>query len=267
MKKHIQLYSLKNEAEADFLGTLRRLKALGFDGVEFYGGFDWGFEAPQLRNVLAEIGLELVSCHVPSDDVARNVEFAKELGVQYLIDPMAAMKDCNEALEFCKKLEMAGEICKKHGIIFGYHNHAHEFAIGKDGYLLETLLRNTDPELVCFQLDVGWAAFAGVDSADLIKKYPGRFKILHFKECGHAFGPGTGQGVFQANPEMRDKWNVKAGSGLVDWKGVFSAAFADGIDCFIVEREHDYLGDIFKCAQEDLEALCGFLDGKREGAI
>ena len=261
--KHIQLYSLKDEAKADFIGTLRKLKAIGYEGVEFFGGYYGGYSAKELRKILDDIGLLPVSAHVSTDEVSKHVEFAKELELQYLVDPWADIKDHASALAFSARLNDAGEVCKEHGIKFGYHNHAHEFLRGLDGHLLETLLLYTDPKLVCFELDVGWAKYADATPAWYIKHHPGRFKLLHIKECGHVFGPSPSEEDFQKYPGMQgNKWNVKMGSGLVHWSSVFSAALDVGIDCFIVEREHDYLGDMFRCVEEDLDALRGFLGEK-----
>ena len=245
-KKHLQLYSLKDEVKGDFEKTLRKVKEIGYDGVEFFGGYYGNLSAADMKKLLGEIGLEPISSHVVTSSIAAQVEYAAELGIRYLIDPYADFKDYEAACDFSQKLNEAGKLCKQRGIVFGYHNHAHEFAPCKDGFLLETVIENTDPELVCFQLDVGWAEYAGVNATDFLGKYPDRFKSIHFKECGDVEAP--------------EDWNVAAGKGKVDWESVFKASFAQGIDCFIVEREHDYAGDIYKCVKEDYDYISRLLE-------
>ena len=268
-KRYIQLYSLKDVINDDFAGTLRRVKELGYTGVEFAGGMYGGYSAKDLRALLDEIGLEGLSSHVRTPDIPGQLEYAKELGLKYLIDPLATINTYEEAVEWAKKFNEVGKLCKDAGIQFGYHNHRNEFLEGKDGYLLETLIKNTDPSLVCFQLDVGWTACAGANPVEFIKKYADRFKLIHVKECNHVAGaepipdfgkfPKDDQGRPQIPPEVIQKilaelkWNCKAGEGIIDWVAVRDAATsAEG---FIIEREFDYAGDIYKCVEEDCNYL------------
>jgi len=270
-KRYIQLYSLKDVIGDDFEGTLRRLKEIGYTGVEFAGGNYGGYGAAELKKLLADIGLEPLGSHIMTPQIAGQVAYASELGVKYLIDPMAPINTYEEAIEMSKKFNEAGKLCADAGIRFGYHNHRHEFLKGKDGYLLETIILNTDPDLVCIELDVGWAACSGADSVALINKYPGRFKLIHLKECNHVAGaepmpdfskiPVDENGRPQIPPDVLEKilaqlkWNAPSGKGIIDWKAVKDAAMAQGCDGFVVEREYNYANDIWKCVEED----CAFI--------
>ena len=247
-KRFIQLYSLKDEIAKDFEGVLRRVKDIGYTGVEFASGFYGNYSAADLKAFLSELGLEALSSHITTPEIPNQIDYAAKLGLKYLIDPMYSMNTYEEALEAAAKFNEAGKLCAQAGIQFGYHNHRFEFQQGKDGYLLETLLLNTDPGLVCFQLDVGWATCAGVDCPEFIKKYPGRFKLIHVKECNRIVGA-------EPSVENQAEWNVPNGKGLVDWANVRDAALASGTKEFIVEREYDYAGDIFKCVEEDCAHL------------
>ena len=233
-KRYLQLYSIKDETAKDFVSALKRVAEIGYTGVEFAGNYG-GMTASELKNFLAGLSLEPISAHIMSDQVAANLDYAAELGLKYIIDPMQNMETYEDAIAFAKVLNETGKLCKDKGIRFGYHNHAHEFKACKDGTLMDTLLINTDPDLVCFQLDVGWATVAGCDVPAFIKKYAGRFKLIHVKECSA----------------------VAAGKGIISWPEVSAAALAQGTEAFIVEREdeHNYAGDIFKCVEED----CAYL--------
>jgi sugar phosphate isomerase/epimerase len=265
------LYSIKDETAKDFVGSLKRVAEIGYTGVEFASGNYGGLKAGELKKVLADLNLEPLSTHIMSDQVPVQVDYAVELGIKYMIDPMKNMETYEDAATFAKQLNQVGKICKDKGILFGYHNHRHEFLESKDGTLMDTLLVNTDPDLVCFQLDVGWATCAGCDVPAFLKKYAGRFKMIHVKECSVVAGPEKApdfgsfpkdeNGRPQIPPEVfkawqeQNKWNVAAGKGVIDWPVVRDAALAQGAEAFIIEREYDYAGDIFKCIAED----CAFL--------
>jgi len=238
-KRYLQLYSIKDETAKDFLGALKRVAQIGYTGVEFAGNYG-GMTAAELKKVLADLNLEPLSAHIKSENVAENLDYCAELGLKFIIDPWADMNCDACATAFVDVLNETGKLCKERGITFGYHNHAHEFAAGKDGTLMDTLLLGTDPNLVCFQLDVGWVTNAGHDPVAFINKYPGRIKMIHVKEYDKEKG-----------------WDVATGKGSVDWSAVKTAALAQGADAFVIEREHDYAGDIFKCVEED----CAYLKG------
>ena len=244
-KRYIQLYSINEDVSKDFVGSLHRIADLGYTGVEFAGGFYGGLSAEDLTAALNKVGLEPLGTHVFSANATEHIDFAVKAGLKYLIDPAAKLETYEDALAFSETLNTVGKKCKENGIIFGYHNHAHEFKECKDGTLMDTLLINTDPDNVCFQLDVGWATYAGCDVLAFIKKYAGRFKLIHVKECS------------ELTDDNKDdnKWNGPAGKGIIDWPAVVKASKAQGADSFIIEREYDYCGDIYKCLKED----CGFL--------
>jgi len=236
-KRYLQLYSIKDETAKDFVEALKRVKAAGYTGIEFAGNYG-NMSASDLKKLLAELELEPLSAHIVADNVAANLDYCAELGLKYIIDPYQMMKTDEEVEAFSKKLNEVGRMCKEKGIKFGYHNHEFEFAEGKNGTLMDTMLLNTDPDLVCFQLDVGWVANAGHDPVAFINKHAGRISMIHVKEWCNDKG-----------------WDVASGKGSIDWPAVRDAALAQGAEGFVVEREHDYAGNIYTCIEED----CAFL--------
>lgn len=82
---------------------------------------------------------------------------------------------CEYINAICKK-------CKDAGLRFGYHNHSKEFLKVEGTTMLDELLAKTDPENVFFEMDVYWAVMAGVSPVEYMKKYPGRFPMLHIKD-------------------------------------------------------------------------------------
>ncbi len=266
-KVYLQLYSLGQEMQ-NLPNALKKISEIGYTGVEFASSFYGDLDSAELKKMLDEFGLTALSAHVSLDKVNADVELVSALGAQYMICPMATANNRSEALSLAEKLNEAGELCKKYGMKYGYHNHTQEFAEYDGEYLLDILIKNTDPSLVVFQLDVGWATTAGINAVDYINKQAGRFEMIHAKETGKVMGvqppfdfskiqlDENGRPVF--TPEMlkhfddMQRTNVAQGKGLVDWKAVKSAAEAQGTKAFIVEREFDYLGDIFAAVKEDL---------------
>lgn len=228
-KISVQLWSVKNELTADFEGTLKKLSAMGFDGVEFAGNFGKFEKDPEgLKKFLADNRLQASGAHVGFDKFSdanfeQTVDFFGKLGAKYLIVPYderafnAKTVDVvnAELASIAKKLE-------KHGLKTGYHNHTPEFANFKDSTFWDYIGDNT-PENVVLQLDVGWTAVAGKDPAAYIRKYSGRSNTLHFKA-------GLPAGV-------TDKVSL-IGQDIVDWKSVITAAReVGGTEWFVVEQE------------------------------
>lgn len=269
-KRYIQLYSLKDETAKDFQATLKRVKEIGYTGVEFAGQFG-GMNAKDLKAFLADLGLEALGCHTQTGAIPNNLAYASELGVKYIIDPLQPFNDYDAAMVWAEKFNEVGKQCKDVGIQFGYHNHRHEFLESPDGYLLETIIKNTDPDLVCIQLDVGWTAASGVDPVAFINKHAGRIQLIHVKETDRVAGaepfpdmskyPVDANGRPQIPPDVLEKilaqlkWNCATGKGIIDWAKVRDAAVAQGAEGFIIEREFDYAGDLWKCVQEDHDFL------------
>ena len=81
-------------------------------------------------------------------------------------------------------------------------------------FIEELFINNTDPSLVCFQLDCYWCVMGGEDPLDWLRKYPDRFKLLHVK----------------------DRWIIGA-SGMMNWKNIFNTAKEIGIHDWFVELE------------------------------
>jgi sugar phosphate isomerase/epimerase len=270
-KRYLQLYSLGSDLRDDFEGSLTKVAEMGYTGVEFAGGFYGGKTVTELKALLSGLGLEALSSHLQSAMVPDQLDYAVELGLKYIIDPMNNFSDYDSAMRFAETLNATGKLCADRGIRFGYHNHRHEFLEGPDGYLLETLMKNTDPKLVCFQLDVGWAACSGVDSAAFITKHAGRFPLIHVKECNKVAGAEKpadysaypkdeyGRPVIPEEVRARNRairsFNGPSGEGIIDWPKVVAAANAQGAEGYIVEREYIYAGTIFECVKADCDFL------------
>ena len=193
------------------------------------------------------------------------INTAKACGIKYLaFDAKFEDYKRETVLKVCNELNEKGRRIKDLGMKLAIHNHADEFlwVEGEEGKtrVYDLLLSETDPELVGFQLDVGWAVLAGADVCDYIEKNPGRFPLIHVKECDHAakdpaefehFPPEIvkqirrdehGAPIFtdeiKAQLYETRSWNKGLGQGIIDWKRLTDLANAQGCDAFISEREY-----------------------------
>ena len=214
----LQLYSLRE------VPTLRQRMELaaqaGYTGVEF-AGYD-GIAGPEMRRLLASLGLRGTGSHVAydalRDDLDGCVRYCLEAGITSAACPGCEMNDRDQALAQAEFLEACAERFGAEGIPFAYHNHAHEFADAGNGEtLFDVLLHNTSK--LGAELDVFWAAYAGVDPLAFIQTYAGRVPLLHFKEFG------------------AENANVELGRGCLDFAALARAGLAQGTRELIVEQE------------------------------
>src|SRR5918993_31082 len=198
----VQLYSVRDDMKKDPMGTLKQLAAMGYKNVEHANYINrkfYGWSAAEFKKVLDDLGMRMPSGHTVMSsqhwDTAKNdftdswkwtVEDAAVLGQQFVISPSLpnnmrkTYDDLSRAMEMFNK---SGELCKKSGMKFGYHNHDFEFSEKlNDQTLFDIILSKTDGALVAQQLDIGNMYNAGAKALDIMKKYPGRFETMHVKD-------------------------------------------------------------------------------------
>ena len=213
----LQLYSLR-----DVPRLKKRLEIAaeaGYTGVEFAGYED--MTAQELKAELKKLGLRGMGSHVQLDRLQNHldeeVKFCAEAGIETVCCPWYTMETREQALKAAALFEDCAAAFGREGIRFGYHNHHHEFAAPDGVRLLELMIQNTSKTF--FELDVFWAAYAGVDPVAFIRSYAGRFDVLHLKE-------------------MNDRQeNVELGTGSLDMEAIVRAGLAQGTDQLTVEQE------------------------------
>jgi sugar phosphate isomerase/epimerase len=232
----IQLYSVRNEVKKDLKGTLAKVREMGIKELE--GGDLYGMDIRAYKSMLDQMGFQMVSIGVDyndlNGDLKKTIEQAKTLGARYVVcfwighnGNEFGMKDVEEA---ANRFNRAGKILKEAGLDFCYHPHGYEFRPSANGTLFDDLVKQTDPNVVNFELDVFWAKQGCADPVALIKKYPSRMKLLHLKDREH----GT-----QCNDTggADEETNVVLGKGDVNIKGVMKAAKKAGVKHYFIEDE------------------------------
>lgn len=237
----IQLYTVRSLLARDFDGTLARLADIGYREVEFAGYFD--HTPAQVRETLKRHRLTSPSAHMQlpaSDDAwARTLDDAKTIGHRWVVIPFldaSLRRTLDDWQKLADRLNTLGARTRAAGLRLAYHNHDFEFARNGDATFYDLLVSRTDPKNVDFEMDVYWVTKAGGDPLDLMKRYHGRFPLLHLKDA-------------TAAPERRI---VDVGSGTIDFKAVLAAARPTVKHAFV---EHDQPSDPLVSARASRDYL------------
>jgi sugar phosphate isomerase/epimerase len=240
----LQLYSLRAQTKENTTGALDLAQSYGVKEVEVAG--TGSLNSEQYVAELKKRGLTPISGHFGyglfEKDVNAVIAEAKVLGIKYVVvpyPPVSKTKPFSEEMAhtMASKFNEWGAACKKAGLSFGYHPHGLEFratAAANGDTMFDILVRETQPDLVTFQMDVYWVFITGIDPAALLAKYPNRFSMLHIKDMLKDFERGTHTG---GSPTMA---KVAVGEGQINWKEVLGAAQKIGVKYYFLEDETMY---------------------------
>jgi sugar phosphate isomerase/epimerase len=232
----LQLWSLRALAQKDPNAMLKLARSMGVTHVETAGLY--GMTPEQFSAALKGADLRATSMHIGLDEFKKNpqnvIGTAKALGVKYVgtawYPHQGAFTEA-DARKAIADFNAIGKTMKEAGLQFFYHNHGYEPVAFGDGTLLDLMIRETDPNLVKFEMDVLWTFLPNVDPAALIRKYPGRFKLMHIKDMK----PGVPRGSLSGG--LPDSLQAVIGQGQVNWPEVLKAAKADGLEYYYLEDE------------------------------
>lgn len=229
----VQLYSIRDFMEKDFMGSLEKVAEIGYDCVEF-AGFG-GYKADELRAKLDSLGLKCVCTHtgvneMQADNIDATVDYIAALGAKYCALPSLPEEYRATSPMFAEKIEIVKNACAKFaakGIQLLYHNHDFEYTMVGDKFALD-ILYETVPGLMP-EFDTCWVKFAGQCPVDYLKKYAGRTPVVHLKDfiC----------------KEMRNRDGFEfrpVGEGCQDIPSIISAALEGGAKAFVVEQDLSY---------------------------
>lgn len=221
----LQLYTVRDVLDQDFVGTLRAVAQIGYRSVELAG--TGNLTAAELRQLLDDLSLQAVGPHVElqqlSADLETTLDYFVELGTPYVTCPYMPdeYRDPETFGETCALLNHIGEACRDRGLQFCYHNHAFEFEARIGGKtLFDALYDGTDPGLVKGEVDVYWVQYGGYSPTDVIAARPGRFPLIHLKDMT------PGEPTF-----------AEVGEGILDLPAIFEASESNGAAWYIVEQD------------------------------
>ena len=263
----IQLFTIPQLVSSDFTGTFRKISELGYKKIEFFGPYSfsapatieawkplatqlgitqnafYGLQISEVTSMMKDLGLTSPSVHLDILTLRTNLEEAmkslSQLGVTMVALPTMMGEDLSTASVYYKMAEefnALGKRMKDYGIKLVFHNHGYEHAQKEDEVPLDILLNNTDPEVVTFELDIFWMQAAGASPIDYLKRYPGRFRLMHVKDAaepvrfaGDGSTPDQWMPLF---PKMADP-----GTGVFDVKGIIQEGIRSGTEHFFLERD------------------------------
>jgi sugar phosphate isomerase/epimerase len=234
----VQLYTVRDLMAKDFEGTLAKVAAIGYKEVEFAGYFK---QSPQdVKTILGRHGLTSPSTHVDyaslGDGFPSVVEASQTIGHRYIVNPWLD-EEMRKQPDVWKRVaatfNRAGEISKKAGIQFAYHNHHFEFVPVNGTMPIELLLKECDPGLVKMELDLCWITVAKQDPLTYFRRYPGRFPLVHVKGLSKIPDGAAPVPFEQAIPNITDVGS----SDIIDWKRIFARSEQAGIRHYFVEHD------------------------------
>jgi len=228
----VQLYTVRQEAERDLPSILEAIHKIGYTEVETYWNI-YEHPAAELRRMINDHGLKAPSGHFNYDGLESKIDYAKALGVEYVICPMLP-----ESMWFtldgykraADRFNTWGEKIHQAGMQFGFHNHNYEFRRFGDTTGFEAMMKRSDPDLVCIEMDCYWIAQAGGDSLQMFQQYGNRIKLLHLKDRKPGF-PTT-----QLKDAAAEHF-TEVGTGTIHWPEILAAAEKNGVKHLFVERD------------------------------
>ena len=258
----LQVYSVRDEAAADFAGTMKKLKAMGYDGVELAGTY--GMTAVECKKILDEVGLELVSAHVNIDlleDDAVLEDYAAT-GIKFVAIPwLVGPKDAQELEAVIARIRKIGERVAAKGMQLLYHNHDFEFEKIGGAYILDTYYDRIPAEYLQTELDTCWVNVGGEEPSAYVRKYTGRAPIVHLK--GFAGSKSENMyaliGTDSAKEESTGKFEFRpVGYGRQDVPAILQAAEDAGAGWVVVEQDSPSMG---KTPMESVTMSIEYLKG------
>ena len=239
----LQLYTVRDLAKKDLQGTLDKAAEMGWRYVQWSGMP--ALPADKIRAALDKAGLKCIACHTSVESLEKDfdgqVAFWKTVGNKDLA-PGGMMNDCTANLQAwlrgARRLDKLGARLRGVGMRLSFHNHTGEFEkFPNDPRTKHQILMDaTKPENLCAELDIAWAAAAGVDVPAYIRKLKGRIKVVHAKDI-----------------ILRGKRHTLTalGKGSLKWKEIFAAGKEAGIEWYVYEQDNgegevlDYVKDSY----------------------
>lgn len=263
----LQLYSVRDDMAKDFPGTLKKVKDMGYDGVEFAGLF--GHSPEQIKAWCVELGLNPISAHVPLADMLADIDKViadyKAIGCQYLVVPYVTEErrpGGEKFMQMIEEIRSIGQKVKEAGMVLLYHNHDFEFKKTESGeFGLDYLYANVSADLLQTELDQCWVKYAGQDPVAYLEKYSGRSPVVHLKDF-HVEGKQEGDpyaliGLNEGEQKKASAFEFRPlGHGVQNIPSIIAASVKAGSKWLIVEQDQPSMGKSpLECVAMSMEYL------------
>jgi len=247
MKVAVQVYSVREAAEADFKGTATALKAMGYDALELAGMYS--MTAAEIRAILDEVGIPALSAHVGFNafqaDLDKTIADYAAIGCQYIAVPGLAEEYRPGAPKYGEMLDMLrkiGAAANAAGMTLLYHNHDFEFVRLENGaYGFDDIYTQVPADLLQTEIDTCWVNVAGENPAAYVRKYAGRCPLVHLKDFymeGKAEGMYELIGVEKHEAMKQGHFEFRpVGHGVQDMPAIVAASAESGASWVVVEQD------------------------------
>ena len=267
-----QVYSARDDAAKDLLGTLKQIKAMGYDGVEFAGFY--GIDPQTIKEYLDEAGLVAISHHVPfaamREDIFKVIYENKLIGCKYIAIPFLDDETRPGAPGFAETLKdiyRFGKLIKEAGMQLLYHNHDFEFCTISGQYGLDFMYDAVPKSLLQTELDCCWVKYAGEDPATYVRKYAGYCDLVHLKDyVGRKEAGKNPYALIGVDKDTADADENVAfefrpvGYGCQDIPSIIKAGQESGAEWFIVEQDLSVGRTPLEAAKMSVEYVRSVLD-------
>lgn len=261
----LQLYTIRDDMAADFYGTLKKVKEMGYEGVEFAGLY--GQDPANVKKWCDELGLIPVAAHVPFIDLLKNpmavLSTYAGIGCKYVVFPYFLPEHRPDHPNFpyvMEYIQTISKAAKNFGITMLYHNHDFEITTMIDGKRALDVLYSTVPaDLLKTEIDTCWASVGGVNPAEYVRKYSGRSPVVHIKDY---YGERSEDmyeliGVDRKAPPRPEGFEFRTvGGGKQDFSEILAAAVEAGAKWVVVEQDRPTPGYTpMECAKMSIDHI------------
>jgi len=231
----VQAYTYRNSFPNGVAAVLDSVKALGITEME--GPNPKNISPEEFKKMLDARGIKMPSIGIDYtaivDDPDAAIKLAKIFGSKYIMVawiPHGKTFTVDDAKKAVDDFNTVGKILRKKGITLCYHDHGYEFVPYLDGTLFDYIVQNTDPKYVSFEMDIMWTFHGGADPANLLLRYPDRWKLVHLKDIRKGVENDLTGGTDTHN-------DVAVGTGQIDYPVILKAAKEIGIKHYFIEDE------------------------------
>ena len=236
----------------EFEQFLKEASDLRYEAVENFAFITKYFDndADEVNRLLKKYNLEMANMYLHfSEDAAADyenaknyVEFMKKIDAKYMNlqavmwndKPGDRPLDKTAVLDYAKRSDEVGKLCKENGIIACFHPHANTNIFTEEE--IDLFLANTNPENVGLCLDTAHTIIAGMDPVAAFAKYIDRIVYVHFKDVDPDVTESPDWPMARFRP---------LGVGTCDFKGIHK-----------VLKKNNYNGVI--CVELDNPPVCNY---------
>ena len=224
----IQLWTLRDIIDPDPKQTIAEIAKMGYTQIESFEGKQgifWGMQPKDFGSFLNDHNLKMVSAHCDwTENLSQKASEVASIGGKYVVCPwLGPQKTIEDYKNAADQFNKAGEICRKEGLRFAYHNHDYSFKELEGQIPQDIFMSYTDDALVDFEMDMYWVVTAGVDPVAYFEKHKNRFKLCHIKDRT------------KNSAEQFDSCTL--GEGSIDYANILRKAKNSGMEYFIYEQE------------------------------